>query len=147
MTSSSSSDGSSSSFQTHLFLHSSYIEGSVNKNAFWSFLIEDGWDNVDPAHEQKEFFQHTRHVLPLDRDVDDATRNKQHAEWRNKDRLKTVSAILVSCLNIGVDPPDVVKPKPCARTECWVDTGTYYTRTTVSLLLLSFISFLPMQCI
>jgi regulator-associated protein of mTOR len=24
-------------------------------------------------------------------------------------------------LNVGVDPPDVVKPVPCAKTECWVD--------------------------
>lgn len=27
----------------------------------------------------------------------------------------------VLCLNIGVDPPDVVKISPCARLECWVD--------------------------
>ena len=26
-------------------------------------------------------------------------------EWRMKDRLKTISAALVLCLNIGVDPP------------------------------------------
>ena len=25
------------------------------------------------------------------------------------------------CLNIGVDPPDVIKISPCARLECWVD--------------------------
>ena len=24
------------------------------------------------------------------------------------------------CLNIGVDPPDVVKTNPCARKECWI---------------------------
>lgn len=24
------------------------------------------------------------------------------------------------CLNIGVDPPDVVKTSPCARKECWI---------------------------
>ncbi|KAI5779073.1 putative TORC1 growth control complex subunit Kog1 [Geopyxis carbonaria] len=43
-------------------------------------------------------------------------------EWRMRDRLKTVSAALVLCLNIGVDPPDIVKTTPCAKTECWVDT-------------------------
>ena len=43
------------------------------------------------------------------------------SEWRMKDRLKTVSAILAVCLNVGVDPPDVIKPNPCARLECWVD--------------------------
>lgn len=38
-----------------------------------------------------------------------------------KDRLKTVSAALAICLNIGVDPPDVFKTNPCAKLECWVD--------------------------
>ncbi|CAG8664921.1 6272_t:CDS:1, partial [Racocetra persica] len=38
-----------------------------------------------------------------------------------RERLKTVSGALVLCLNIGVDPPDIVKPSPCAKLECWVD--------------------------
>ncbi|CAG8437461.1 2822_t:CDS:2 [Diversispora eburnea] len=42
-------------------------------------------------------------------------------DWRMRERLKTVSGALVLCLNIGVDPPDVVKPSPCAKLECWVD--------------------------
>lgn len=42
-------------------------------------------------------------------------------DWRMRDRLKTVSAILAVCLNVGVDPPDVIKTNPCARLECWVD--------------------------
>ncbi|KAI9808784.1 MAG: hypothetical protein M1825_003937 [Sarcosagium campestre] len=41
--------------------------------------------------------------------------------WRMKDRLKTVSAALTICLNLGVDPPDVIKTNPCARLECWID--------------------------
>lgn len=43
------------------------------------------------------------------------------SEWRMKDRLKTVSAILAICLNVGVDPPDVIKTNPCARLECWIE--------------------------
>ncbi|KAL9578380.1 MAG: hypothetical protein Q9203_007117 [Teloschistes exilis] len=43
------------------------------------------------------------------------------SEWRMRDRLKTVSAALVMCLNLGVDPPDVVKTNPTARMECWID--------------------------
>ncbi|EMP39296.1 Regulatory-associated protein of mTOR [Chelonia mydas] len=35
--------------------------------------------------------------------------------------MKTVSVALVLCLNVGVDPPDVVKTTPCARLECWID--------------------------
>ncbi|KAI9817705.1 MAG: hypothetical protein M1832_004599 [Thelocarpon impressellum] len=42
-------------------------------------------------------------------------------EWRMKDRLKTVSAALAVCLNLGVDPPDVIKTNPCAKLEAWVD--------------------------
>ena len=36
--------------------------------------------------------------------------------------MKTVTVILTYCLNIGVDPPDVVKTDPCARMECWIGT-------------------------
>lgn len=33
------------------------------------------------------------------------TKNYPLQEWRMRDRLKTVSAALVLCLNLGVDPP------------------------------------------
>ena len=52
-------------------------------------------------------------------------RDEEHSrpapEWRMRDRLKTVSAALTICLNIGVDPPDVVKTNPTAKLECWID--------------------------
>lgn len=35
----------------------------------------------------------------------DETKNYPLQEWRMRDRLKTVSAALVLCLNLGVDPP------------------------------------------
>jgi regulator-associated protein of mTOR len=38
-----------------------------------------------------------------------------------KDRMKTMSVALIMCLNIGVDPPDVLKIAPCARAECWIN--------------------------
>ncbi|CAG0905240.1 unnamed protein product [Darwinula stevensoni] len=41
--------------------------------------------------------------------------------WRMRERMKTVSVALVLCLNVGVDPPDVVKTQPCSRMECWID--------------------------
>ena len=43
------------------------------------------------------------------------------SKWRQKERLKTTAVALVLCLNIGVDPPDIIKISPCARLECWVD--------------------------
>ena len=42
-------------------------------------------------------------------------------DWRMRDRVKTVFAGLMLCLNIGVDPPDVVKTNPTATLECWID--------------------------
>lgn len=42
-------------------------------------------------------------------------------QWRMREKLKTVSVALVLCLNIGIDPPDVMKPNPCAKLECWQD--------------------------
>ncbi|KAH9551661.1 hypothetical protein CY35_09G025100 [Sphagnum magellanicum] len=43
------------------------------------------------------------------------------SKWRMKDRVKTGCVALVLCLNVGVDPPDVIKVSPCARMECWID--------------------------
>ena len=45
-------------------------------------------------------------------------------DWSLRDKTKTVSAALVVCLNLGVDPPDVIKPNPSAATECWIDPTT-----------------------
>ena len=42
-----------------------------------------------------------------------------------KERQKTINAILVLCLNLGVAPPDVIKPSPCARFESWCDPITF----------------------
>eukprot|EP00967_Tisochrysis_lutea_P077526 scaffold105325_cov31-Tisochrysis_lutea.AAC.3 len=42
--------------------------------------------------------------------------------WRMRERIKTSSLVLVLALNLGVDPPDVIKPNPCARLEyaCYI---------------------------
>ncbi|CAO3591263.1 unnamed protein product [Absidia cylindrospora] len=42
-------------------------------------------------------------------------------DWRLRERIKTVSGLLVICLNIGTDPPDIVKTNPSAKLECWID--------------------------
>ncbi|KAL3149110.1 hypothetical protein ABBQ32_001950 [Trebouxia sp. C0010 RCD-2024] len=70
---------------------------------------------------QAGFFTEVRH----DAQGDDEDRSTQSqgivSKWRQKERLKTTAVALVLCLNIGVDPPDVIKISPCARLECWVD--------------------------
>lgn len=47
--------------------------------------------------------------------------NHELHDWRMKDRLKTVSAALAVCLNIGVEPPDQLKTTPGAKLEAWQD--------------------------
>ena len=65
------------------------------------------------------FLTEKRHSSILPKDAADF----ELLDWRLKDisRLKTVSVALVLCLNIGIDPPDVLKPDPAAKLEAWVD--------------------------
>jgi regulator-associated protein of mTOR len=52
-------------------------------------------------------------------------RSQPGVTWRLKERMKTSGVALVVCLNIGIDPPDIIKPVPCATKECWFDpTGS-----------------------
>ncbi len=45
-------------------------------------------------------------------------------DWRMRERLRTVTAALVMCLNIGVDPPDVSKTNQCSKLICWMDPSS-----------------------
>ncbi|PPQ79360.1 hypothetical protein CVT25_002630 [Psilocybe cyanescens] len=49
--------------------------------------------------------------------------SSKNTPWRGSapGKLKTSNAALILCLNIDVDPPDIVKTNPCAVLECWVD--------------------------
>ena len=87
---------------------------------------EEGFIFVADEHEDSEL---NDWLLPL------AFCSQRHLEkiksskivtqtWRMKERMKTVSVALVLCLNVGVDPPDVVKTSPCARLECWIDPSS-----------------------
>lgn len=47
-------------------------------------------------------------------------------DWKvMKERQKTISAVLVLCLNLGVDPPDIMKTYPCAKYEAWCDPAAF----------------------
>jgi len=88
--------------------------------------MRHGWDSQYSAEQLRElstsfylYFNDKRHETGgRPKDVSE-TGSLQ--EWRMKDRLKTVSAALAVCLNIGVDPPDTIKTNPCSRLECWLD--------------------------
>ncbi|WPH01614.1 Hypothetical protein R9X50_00446200 [Acrodontium crateriforme] len=90
--------------------------------------VRHGWEAQLESHEQAAllsqsffmYFEDKRHETAGNVPTEQDPKNMV-SEWRMKDRLKTVSAILAVCLNVGVDPPDVIKTNPCARLECWVD--------------------------
>lgn len=47
-------------------------------------------------------------------------------DWKvMRERQKTISAVLVLCLNLGTDPPDIMKTYPCAKLEAWCDVANY----------------------
>jgi hypothetical protein len=48
--------------------------------------------------------------------------------WRLRDRMKTVGIGLIMALNVGTDPPDIIKPYPCAKLQCWMDPLTGISR-------------------
>ncbi len=79
----------------------SHFPPELNKYLTDHVFLMDEWHNND-------FFS-----SPEDEEVKSA--------WRNKERLKTVGVALVLCLNIGTDPPESLKPSPCARKECWIE--------------------------
>ncbi|XP_037293726.1 protein raptor homolog isoform X3 [Manduca sexta] len=60
-------------------------------------------------------FNKPRHTEPI------KGADRVEHSWRVKEKYKTHCVALVLCLNVGVDPPDVVKTQPCARLECWID--------------------------
>lgn len=60
-------------------------------------------------------FDSLRHIEPIE-----GAKHIEHS-WRLKEKYKTHCVALVLCLNVGVDPPDIVKTQPCARLECWID--------------------------
>ena len=76
-------------------------------------------------HVRPSYYSRALHELLLDFYPDGGVLDLPTVDgWRARDRQKTVAAALVLCLNVGVDPPDVVKPEPCARLECWLDPAS-----------------------
>ena len=82
---------------------------------------EEASNVVERSDTYNSFFTATRHEFQKTRKLDSF--HNSIGTWRKKERMKTVRVALVLCLNIGTDPPDVVKTSPCARDECWIKTS------------------------
>lgn len=89
--------------------------------------LRHGWDNDYASSEFLANLQANFYMYYTDKRHDNNGTQSQEAahfpskDWRMKDRMKTVSAALAICLNIGVDPPDVIKTNPTAKLEAWTD--------------------------
>ena len=89
--------------------------------------MRHGWENEYTSNEYLSLLNSAFYLYYTDKRHDTSGIPKMsadawsNADWRMKDRLKTVSAALAICLNLGVDPPDVIKTSPCAKLESWVD--------------------------
>ncbi|MCJ1431606.1 hypothetical protein MMC27_000961 [Xylographa pallens] len=98
--------------------------------------LRHGWEEQYNSEEyltilNSEFYMYytdKRHESGGKPKLEDLTR--QFEEWRNRDRVKTVFAGLMLCLNLGVDPPDVVKTNPTATLECWIDPAAPSSAST-----------------
>ena len=93
--------------------------------------IRHGWDDEYTSNEYLSLLHSTFYMYYTEKrhesNGSQSEESKQFpsVDWRMKDRMKTVSAALAICLNIGVDPPDVIKTNPTAKFEAWVDpTGS-----------------------
>ncbi|KAL5401128.1 hypothetical protein PMIN03_011797 [Paraphaeosphaeria minitans] len=91
------------------------------------FKIRHGWDDQLNSDEYNQLLTSSFFMYYTEKKHETGGIPKREGsayplqEWRMRDRLKTVSAVLALCLNIGVDPPDVIKTNPCAKEECWID--------------------------
>ncbi|KAF9974429.1 hypothetical protein BGZ73_002171 [Actinomortierella ambigua] len=86
------------------------------------FELDFDENGLPPEHVYYMFYTDKRHEVTSGNDGELTLREWEPLQdWRMREKLKTISVALVLCLNIGIDPPDVVKTNPCAKLEAWTD--------------------------
>ncbi|KAF2073039.1 hypothetical protein CYY_005655 [Polysphondylium violaceum] len=110
---------------------------SNNNNNNNNHINNSNNNNNNNNNKKKEKYNKTKAYFHEERHKDNATPDVQRtkiAKWRMRERMKTVSVALVLCLNIGIDPPDVIKTFPCARMECWIDPASQPPQKSLDLI-------------
>ncbi|KAI1316444.1 hypothetical protein EDD11_010007 [Mortierella claussenii] len=86
------------------------------------FELDFDENGLPPEHVYYMFYTDKRHEVTTGHNAEITLREWEPLQdWRMREKLKTISVALVLCLNIGIDPPDVVKTNPCAKLEAWID--------------------------
>ncbi|KAK2734310.1 hypothetical protein FQN57_001715 [Myotisia sp. PD_48] len=107
--------------------HDLGLENGIRGNEDDDFQLRHGWQDEYTSSEYLKILSSNFYMYFTEKRHDsngilkEQDKRWRMQDWRMRDRLKTVSAALAICLNIGVDPPDVVKTNPAAKLECWVD--------------------------
>ncbi|KAJ3117290.1 hypothetical protein HK098_006306 [Nowakowskiella sp. JEL0407] len=104
-----------------LLQHPSRFEDIDRSNTGNITPIDDNNDEILFIYHPFTERRHENNGNPRPDHPSRSNKSNQIQDWRMRERLKTVSVALVVCLNIAIDPPDIVKTNPCAKLECWVD--------------------------
>jgi Raptor N-terminal CASPase like domain len=75
--------------------------------------------SIVAEHRRKLYHKHRIHAMDMTSSTMMSSPIKP--DWRLRDRMKTVGVGLIMSLNVGTDPPDIIKPNPCAVLQCWID--------------------------
>ena len=97
---------------------------------------DNGSRNVGVPEPPKRPFSHR--ILGTGKSIvsaDSTLESDEETFWRPVERVKTTAVALCICLNIGVDPPDIVRPQHSARLECWIDPTTQQASVNPSAIL------------
>lgn len=73
-------------------------------------------NEITQLHLESQYF-----TSQMDNNDKELHRDELAPTWRLRDRMKTTGVCIILALNIGTDPPDVSKPNPCAKLQCWMD--------------------------
>ena len=83
---------------------------------------------VDVASKKRHYFANRKYTAMLRSSSSQARENQQtlieqQLTRYSKERMRTMNGLLVLCLNLGIDPPDVKKPPDVSKLFTWIDTG------------------------
>ena len=101
----------------YITTHNAASNGHATQSLDYSLLNELDLKKID-LNGQRGGGDSTTAAAANDYDSD------KFPHWRMKERMKTTGVGLILALNIGTDPPDVIKPFPSARLQCWMDPSS-----------------------
>jgi regulator-associated protein of mTOR len=104
------------------------VHDEIKRSEHAPFVIKHGKFSTRNK-EYKIYFNEERHSTSFH-----PSQRTKVAKWRVRGKSTTTSGTLIMCLNLGVDPPDIIKPHPCARLETWLDPTSVKQKKVLKML-------------